>query len=416
MPVFDGVPTRAEGTCDDDGEGAMCPLLQVSATQVQREFFDVRVLASGWYTQVFSARHQRLPGGRRLVLKAVRRGTTTRQDFQREAQHHAFLSACPHVLACFPPPFATTASFVLPMEEAPAGDLEGLVGRGGVGEAAAQRVAAQVGAAVSYTHAAGLVHRDLTPANLLAMDDQLHQVKLADFGATRRAGAMVTRGVLPLPWLAPEVACLHPHELYAAHPAQDAWQLGLLLVACLTGALPWGAADPADNHYAAWAAWAWRTSTRLPPRFRSFSPRLLRLLRRLLHPDPAQRCGASEVQREGEGGRRWVARDPDPFEPCVQDAPRRAAFLRRAEHKVTRALRRYLRRASPKALVRRYKTVTFAEVLEERREVEPIDDHQDDHFEDDLYYHDDLPDEDDQKEGWWLGGGGCLLDYYCCPP
>ncbi|XP_045115184.1 serine/threonine-protein kinase SBK1-like [Portunus trituberculatus] len=389
---------------DECGEGAW--LQEVSAAHVERQFFDVRVLASGWYTQVFSARHQRLSEGRRLVLKAVRRGTTTRRDFLREARHHAFLSACPHVLACFPPPFTTASSFVLPLEEAPGGDLAGLVGRGGVGEEAARRVAAQVGAAVSFTHAAGVVHRDVTPANLLAMDAALAQVKLADFAA-RRVGAMVTRGALPLPWLAPEVVCLHAHDMYAAHPAQDAWQLGLLLVVLLTGALPWAAADPEDPHYTAWEAWARHPATGLPPRFRLFSPRLLCLLRRLLHPEPALRCPAAALQQEAEAGRRWLARDPDPFDPCLQDAPRPAAFLRRAEQRVARVLRRYLRRASPK-----YKKVTFAKVLEERREVQRFEEHQ----EEEDHEEEEEEEEEEEDMGGWFLGSECILDYYCAPP
>ncbi|XP_050699796.1 serine/threonine-protein kinase SBK1-like [Eriocheir sinensis] len=445
LPLDDGLePCVAAAPVPDEVECAEPPLVEVSAGAVRAAFRDVRVLASGWYTTVFSARHRGMAAaaGRRVVVKAVRRAATTREDFMREARHHALLSACPHVLACFPPALATPASFLLLLEEAAAGDLASLVGRGGVGEAAARRMAAQVAAAVAFTHGAGLVHRDLTPANLLVKDAALRHVRLSDFGATRLAGTRVTRGLLPLPWLAPEVACLAPHDLYTAQPAQDAWQLGLLLLALLTGALPWAAADTEDPHYAAWAAWACRSSSTLPPRFRAFSPRFLRLLRRLLHPDPERRCGAAAVQREAEGGHAWLARDPDPF------APRPAALLRRAEQKVTRALRRYLRRASP-----RYKTVTFADELEQRREVEPRpatpseNEDEDEDWQEDVYeevycgedrcpdHYDDYPDvypeaygdayadhltehyagacEDDEDEdytGWSLGGRRCVLD------
>ncbi len=424
FPLEDGLePCPAAAlVVEEEPQGDAPPLVEVSAAAVRAAFRDVRVLASGWYTTVFSATHRGMAAaaGRRVVVKAVRRAATTREDFLQEARHHAFLSACPQVLACFPPAMATPASFLLLLEEAAAGDLANLVGRGGVGEAAARRVAAQVAAAVAFTHTAGLVHRDLTPANLLVKDAALRHVRLADFGATRRAGASVTRGLLPLPWLAPEVALLSPHDPYTAQPAQDVWQLGLLLVACLTGELPWAAADHTDPHYASWAAWACRASSTLPPRFRAFSPRFLRLLRRLLHPDPARRCGASAVQREAEGGHAWLARDPDPF------APRPAALLRRAEQKVTRALRRYLRRASPK-----YKTVTFAEQLEDRRELEPCEDEEDEDEEEEdeaeleeydnvdsvAAFTDEYEDEceDEEYSGWCLGGSRCVLDP-CLPP
>ncbi|KAG0722567.1 Serine/threonine-protein kinase meng-po [Chionoecetes opilio] len=181
-------------------------------------------------------------------------------------------------------------------EEGAAPPWEVLGGRG-VGEAAAKGAARQVVGALRHLHTHGLVHRDLRPCNIRVEGRRPLLVRLGGLGLAAEEGALVRRGQAPLAWLAPEVASLLPAEGYAAHPSQDAWQLGLLLVTCLTGALPWAAPHPTDPHYAAWAAWACRSSTRLPPRFRVLSPRCLRLLRRLLQPRPQQRAGVREVEK-----------------------------------------------------------------------------------------------------------------------
>ncbi|XP_063853096.1 serine/threonine-protein kinase SBK1-like [Scylla paramamosain] len=172
-----------------------------------------------------------------------------------------------------------------------------LIGRRGMGEVAAKQVARQVSAALQHVHERGVVHRDALPDNILVEGRRPLMLRLAGLTLAAEEGALVRRGDCPEAWLPPEVLALLPAEGYAAHPAQDAWQLGLLLVVCLTGALPWAAADTTDPHYAAWAAWARRASTRMPSRFKSFSPRFLRLLRRLLQPRPELRAGVREVDK-----------------------------------------------------------------------------------------------------------------------
>lgn len=181
--------------------------------------------------------------------------------------------------------------------EAPVRNLAELVGRRGVGEASAKQVARQVSAALRHLHGQGVVHRDVRPDNIQVEGRRPLLLKVGGMEVAAEEGAMVRRGDSLEAWLAPEVLALLPAEGYAAHAAQDAWQLGLLLVACLTGALPWAVADNSDPHYAAWCLWSRRASTRLPPRFKAFSPRCLRLLRRLLQPRPDLRAGVREVEK-----------------------------------------------------------------------------------------------------------------------
>ncbi|XP_050699798.1 serine/threonine-protein kinase pkn3-like [Eriocheir sinensis] len=215
--------------------------------------------------------------------------------------------------------------------------LTAMMGRRGAGEAAAKAAARQVSAALRHVHAAGLVHRDVRPEHVLVEGRRPLLLRLAGLRRAAEQGAMVRRGAADEAWLPPEVLALLPAEGYAASPVQDAWQLGLLLVACLTGALPWAAADPADPHYAAWAAWARRQSTRLPPRFRAFSPRFLRLLRRLLQPRPELRGGAREVDKYLQDA--WLA--------APADKGPAAGGLRRRVGAVMASLARLLGPAAP---------------------------------------------------------------------
>ncbi|MPC75622.1 Serine/threonine-protein kinase SBK1 [Portunus trituberculatus] len=211
-----------------------------------------------------------------------------------EVSHRQLLGRHPHLQACLAATH-TPEGLLLLLEAAPCGDLSSFLRVGGVGEERARRVAQQVGAALQHVHARGLVHGDLQPRHILVCDRGLTSFKLGGLHAARPRGTPVQAG--PRGPLAPPEVRQGGGDPYAANPAQDAWQLGLLLVACLTGALPWAAADPADPHYAAWAAWARRASTRVPPEFRIFSPRFLRLLRRLLHPDPARRGAAHNLDK-----------------------------------------------------------------------------------------------------------------------
>jgi hypothetical protein len=98
------------------------------------------------------------------------------------------------------------------------------------------RLVDQVLEALEAVHAAGLVHRDVTPANLLELPDGNFQ--LLDFGISRRvevSSALTETGeLLGTPaWMAPEQVMGKP-----PNPRDDLYSLGLVAYAALRGANP----------------------------------------------------------------------------------------------------------------------------------------------------------------------------------
>lgn len=100
----------------------------------------------------------------------------------------------------------------------------------------------QVLIGLAAAHAAGIIHRDVKPANILRAADGTY--KLTDFGLARsfeRAENLTMTGTLlgTVSYLAPEVACGDE-----ATAASDLYSLGVTLYQMLTGKTPFGDASP----------------------------------------------------------------------------------------------------------------------------------------------------------------------------
>ena len=104
-------------------------------------------------------------------------------------------------------------------------------------EAAA--IGAQIATALAAAHDAGIVHRDITPGNILLGEDG--SVKLTDFGISRAVDDVAATKTGPFAgtpaYLAPEVAL-------GSEPtgASDVFSLGATLYAAIEGAPPFGRA------------------------------------------------------------------------------------------------------------------------------------------------------------------------------
>ncbi|WP_344386828.1 serine/threonine-protein kinase [Streptomyces vastus] len=104
---------------------------------------------------------------------------------------------------------------------------------------------AQAARALAAAHAAGVVHRDVKPANLLLSDDGV--LKVVDFGIaqlTEHAVADGSPAVGTAAYTAPEQALRHP-----VGPAADLYALGCVLYELLAGQPPFPGQDIAGVLY-----------------------------------------------------------------------------------------------------------------------------------------------------------------------
>ena len=154
---------------------------------------------------------------------------------EREARLAARLNH-PHVVAVYDLVIEADEQWLV-MEYVEGATLAALVQRdGALTPDAAAPILRQVADALAAAHAAGIVHRDVKPSNILVAPDG--QVKLSDFGIARaEADASLTQTGLVTgspAYLSPEVA-----SGQQATTASDVWSLGATTYFTLAGHPPY---------------------------------------------------------------------------------------------------------------------------------------------------------------------------------
>jgi len=160
----------------------------------------------------------------------------------------------------------------------------------GMPEHEAQKFFIQLICGMEYLHKKGVSHRDIKPENLLLDDNDV--LKISDFGMAtvfRHQGKerMLERRCGTMPYIAPEILV---RSQYNAEPA-DIWSCGVVLVAMLTGELPWDKPTSDQVEYNNWkdlkySVDPWRKIDNLP----------LSLLRKVLMPLPSRRYKLEQIQ------------------------------------------------------------------------------------------------------------------------
>ena len=192
-------------------------------------------------------------------------------------------------------------------------------------------VTAEVASALAVAHARGVVHRDVTPANVMLTSTG---AKVVDFGISALVGQ---RDAAPDGSLLGTPAYLAPERLAGGQvlPATDVYALGLLFYRLLTGRLPW----PAENTTEALRAHLYADPEPLPS---GLPPEVAELCLRCLAKRPADRPFASEVAARlgtAAGLPGLVTQPPAPVVAQPRVAPRPARNTRlRAGLRLAKAL------------------------------------------------------------------------------
>jgi hypothetical protein len=189
-----------------------------------------RLLGRGGMAVVYEAAHEST--GRVVALKLVAPDLTDPgfvERFHREGRMQAALEH-PHVLTVYEAGTSEHGPY-LAMQLVDGTTLAGLIEDGALSADRALHLLGQVADALDAAHAAGLVHRDVKPRNVLVgAGDHAY---LADFGLTRTSdadGATATGHFMgTLAYVAPEVVRGDP-----AGPAADRYGLAAVLFECLT--------------------------------------------------------------------------------------------------------------------------------------------------------------------------------------
>ena len=213
---------------------------RLSSAAVDESRYSIRrLLGSGGMARVYLAWDGVLkrPVALKLLTESLSADDAVRARFVREGELAARL-AHPNVVRVYDAGGARSSPYIV-MEYVEGTTLADKLAAGGpLPPPEVARLAAEVCSGLDHAHAAGLVHRDIKPHNLLLGRDGV--VKIADFGIAHAAdGSFLTGAGTVLgsaAYLAPEQA-----RGEAVSPASDVYSLGVVLYELLTARTPYAA-------------------------------------------------------------------------------------------------------------------------------------------------------------------------------
>ena len=194
-------------------------------------------VGNGGYCEVWRATDTIL--SRLVAVKLLHPGYASKPDalarFQAEARHAGALSHdnIARVLDYGEPADGQPPYLVMELVDGPS--LEDVLADGPLDARRSMDVIAQAAAGLQAAHAAGLVHRDVKPANILLASGGI--VKLTDFGIAHAVGSAA---VTPSGEMVGTPGYLSPEQVAGeqATAASDLYTLGVVTYECLAGAPP----------------------------------------------------------------------------------------------------------------------------------------------------------------------------------
>ena len=241
-----------------------------------------RIVGRGGMGEVWAARDIRL--GRDVAVKRLSPHLASepgvRERFDVEARAAAGLNH-PNVVAVFDSGEHEGIPFLV-MELLPGRTLADELVDGPLDPGRARQVGGEVLAALAASHAAGILHRDVKPGNVLLGADGA--VKVADFGIAKSTEALdlTTTGTIvgTAAYLAPERLAGQPATAQA-----DLYAVGVLLYEALSGLKPFAADTPMGLLRAVEA----QDPVPLAEARPGLDPSLVATVERAMDPDPGRR-------------------------------------------------------------------------------------------------------------------------------
>jgi serine/threonine protein kinase len=274
--------------------------LRPAAGEVVADRYEVgERLGRGGMAEVRAGTDLRLqrPVAIKFLLPEMAARPDIRTRFEAEARAAASLSH-PNAVAVFDTGEHAGAPYIV-MERLPGETLADRIGAGPADDVEAVRtLAIEVLGALGAAHAAGLVHRDVKPANILLAADG--RAKVADFGIAKSVQETPTGDLTATGQVFGTPAYLAPERLDGAPatPQADLWSLGVVLYEVLTGDRPFVGETPLAMARAA-AAGTHRPLAEARP---GTDPALADAVERALHPDPSARFASAAEMAAALGG------------------------------------------------------------------------------------------------------------------
>ncbi len=261
--------------------------------------------------QVWTARHSGL--GRRVAIKFVDAGSPQLEErLLREAQVLASVRH-PAIVEVYDCGTGEELGPYVAMELVEGETLSELIARGPLQAERAVRLFLALLDGLEALHRAGIVHRDVKPANLLVCGEQAKLIDLGIAYVARSGKGRLTQdgGVLGTP------AYMAPEQVRAQGVDQraDVWAVALTLIEAITGEPVFDAPDPT-----AILAKVLTTPVARPPH-PAIDDALWSLLAQATEQDPAARLGSAVAFKRGL--EEWLAARARP--PAQGSSPPRAA-------------------------------------------------------------------------------------------
>ena len=217
----------------------------VVGTLVDNRYAVVSKLARGGMSTVYLAVDQRLD--REVALKVLHPHLAADENFLgrlgREAKAAARLSH-PHVVGVLDQGNDGTTAYLV-MEYIKGHTLRDVIrDRGALPPRLALALIDPVVEGLGAAHAAGFIHRDVKPENVLIADDG--RIKIGDFGLARAVTSSTSTGALigTVAYISPELVLGKP-----ADARSDVYSVGIMLYEMLTGRQPFDGEVPIQVAY-----------------------------------------------------------------------------------------------------------------------------------------------------------------------